>query len=142
MTFSYNPNLTDDKDVVRLLIGDRVDAGHQFEDEEIYAMLGRYPDDVYEVSIQLVDSLIAKYAGRSGTTSIGPFTVSYSELINQYRMIRDRLEILQQTQSVTAGPWYSAATDRGPFAAVGMHDYYRSSMENLGDSIPWWGTWY
>jgi len=89
MTFSYNSALTTDKDKVRMLIGDKVDAGHMFEDEEINAMLLTI-SNVNLCAAYLLDSAASSFA-RKADKSIGQTRIMMSQAFANLTAMADRL---------------------------------------------------
>ena len=89
MTFSYDATLSTDKDKVRMLIGDKTDAGHLFENEEIVALLATIPD-VNLCAAYLLDSTAASYA-RKADKAIGQTRIMLSQAFQNLTAMADRL---------------------------------------------------
>lgn len=77
MSFSYSFDLSVPLNYVRFTVGDTVDEGHVFEDEEIQFFIDKYPTPISERNLKRVaigllkvivrDLLIAPSRERSGT---------------------------------------------------------------------------
>lgn len=107
MSFTYDPNLSTLRDVARRRLGDTVDAGHVFENEEIDGMLARYP--LNEALAQLAESIAYKYASKADEMSEG----------DERRVYRSRsASFLKLAATFRASPAYDSALELG--ASVGQ----------------------
>lgn len=114
MTFEYDITTTTGK--VRLLIGDTLDSGHLFEDEEIAVFLALGGDDVRLAAAQALETMAAnqvmvlKVMTMNGTSTNGAAVAA--ELRNQAKQLRE------QAGGESADglfDWVELATD--PFSA-------------------------
>jgi hypothetical protein len=89
MSFSYDPNLEEDLDVVRFLIGDTNSASPKLQDEELQYLLDTMgsPNDAAAAA---VDGLIARYADQVDKT-VGPLRISYSQAVKNLKDLRSTL---------------------------------------------------
>lgn len=99
MSFSYDPALDTDLDLVRFAISDTVSATALFPDETISALLVS-EGSVNGAALRLAESLVARFAG-DGTKKVGSLSISrkrseyYASLVSH----------LGQTASLGAGPY-------------------------------------
>ena len=116
MSFSYDPNLSTDKDLIRFKLGDTIDNGHQLEDEEIKATL--VTNVFNNALLECCRSVLAKLAPKV-TYSIGPESVSLSEVFAHYQSLYEVLS--KQISKSTSAPSPCTST---PIFRVGMHDVH------------------
>jgi hypothetical protein len=83
MSFSYDPTLPTDKDLVRFYIGDTTTPGHVVEDEEIDAMLVLYPNPKLAAAV-ICRSLAAKFA-QDVNYKVGDVSENSSDIAKAYR---------------------------------------------------------
>lgn len=62
MTFTYDATLTTNRDTVRMLVNDTVEASARFTDEQIAFFLARAGDEVYEAGALALEQLASRYA--------------------------------------------------------------------------------
>jgi hypothetical protein len=89
MAWTYNIELVEDKDKVRLLIGDTTNDDPQFQDEELEAMLLTY-GSVTATAIAAARALSAKYA-RQADKWVGELKILASQRARAYRELADTL---------------------------------------------------
>ena len=82
-SYSGNP-ATSTLDKVRFLIGDTDIDDRQLSDLEINAILADNASEPYATAITCVEGLISKYSRRV-TKSVGDLSISYSEILSNYR---------------------------------------------------------
>lgn len=84
-SYSGNP-ATSAMDKVRFLIGDTNSSDQHISDEEINAMLADNANDAYSTAIACTEALISKFS-RYVTKSIGDLSISYGEIVSNYRSL-------------------------------------------------------
>lgn len=91
MAATYDPNLTDDEDKVRLLTGDTDTSNSRFSNEEITAALAATGGSIYLACAYLFDGLAAKYALTASISvdgysrQAGKFVDNFTKLANRFR---------------------------------------------------------
>lgn len=101
MTFTYSGDPSSSNlDQVRFLLGDTVEDGATFQDEEILFALSQNGDQPLPTAIYLAGSAAAKYS-RYATKSVGDLSISYGELAANFRTLADTLS---RQQSLVAPP--------------------------------------
>jgi hypothetical protein len=85
MTFTYDINdiETDTVTQLRRIIGDVVDSGHEFEDEELAFFIGNNGDNIYRAASQALDALASKYA-KLVDKAVGDLRIAYSDRSKAY----------------------------------------------------------
>ena len=145
MTATYDPALPTNKDKVRFTIGD-TGPSFTFQDEEINAVLARTdpagpPGDpeqgnVYEASLMMCVSGMARSRGSSSSRSIGPMSISdesYDRWKEMYEFLlaagpggtgggvgAGRVAVPRAYGYQPYRPWFDA---RVLHARIGIHDY-------------------
>lgn len=102
MTWSYNTALTDEKDQVRLIIGDTDTNDQQLQDEEIDFFLTQAGDAIYDAALRCVRALQSKYS-RLVNSSVESVRADYSERAKQYSALAAQLAIDAANASTTFG---------------------------------------
>lgn len=90
MAWTYNIELTEPKDKVRLMIGDTTNVDPQFQDEELEAMLAIY-GNVTQTAVAAARALSARYS-RQADKWVGDLKILASQRAKQYRELADMLE--------------------------------------------------
>ena len=97
MTYSYYPEKmnTDAKDRMRFELAD-TDVGRDnisaaLSDEEINAVLERYPDDFRMAKFKLVEHLVFKY-GQDVDNSVGPVSFTFSHRMDFWKNLYDDMK--------------------------------------------------
>ena len=140
MTFSYDPQLDTDLDVVRFLVQDTVSATAELANEEITYLLTTYgsPEGA---ALAAARSLYAKYA-KQVSKAVGDLRISYSDRAKAWSDLLGQLE----TQAIATNPLeiYVGGVERadaeddaedvdlepGRFA-VGFHDFLPTPADEL-----------
>ncbi len=132
MTWSYSNALTTPKDQIRLLIGDTDTSDQQLQDEEI-AFFYAENTDIYTSAAACVTQLLAAYARKATSKSVGDLSLSYASRISDLKTLQADL-LARASRKAPAMPYaggirYSdEATDNGDDDVVktrfdiGMHD--------------------
>lgn len=81
MSWSYDPNLSTDRDRVRFLIGDTDTNDQLLSDEELDYLLTQY--SVYEAAAVACEAIAAKYA-RKADKEVGDLSIKWSQVSDQY----------------------------------------------------------
>lgn len=97
MTATYDPNLTDDEDKVRLLTGDTDTSNPRFSDEEITAALAATGDSIYLACAYLFDGLAAKYA-LTASISVDGYSRQSGKFIDNFTKLANRFRAQAATQ--------------------------------------------
>lgn len=92
MTFSYDPNLGDDTSKIRLLIGDKVDAGHLLEDEEIGFSLVQSSGNIYNAAALCIDMMIALLRDSAIDIRVETVSENNSQSIDSLMKLRGSLK--------------------------------------------------
>jgi hypothetical protein len=124
MTSTYNPALTTNKDWVRYHLGDRDDP-FMFSNEEIAAQLALNSDSAIDTAIEMCTAVVAMYARKASSPSVGPFSIDYGQTADQYRQL---LRDLKNQRSGAASPYlsgYEAAQEQDGDAKEYMFDTYK-----------------
>jgi hypothetical protein len=100
IVWTYNPKLLTPIDLVRFKIGDTVEGAPLFLDAEITATLSANASDVLKTSIELMRSLVRRFARFSGTLKADDVSKDVGKLYQQYR---EQLEELLLEQRATVG---------------------------------------
>ena len=137
MSWSYDPNLSTDKDQVRFNIGDTDSTDQQLSDEEINALLVS-TGSVQAASVKACEGLIAKYA-RYAAQATGGISIQWNQLQDHYRKLIDDINSGAGTLAVTYAGGISIAEkqssasdtdwDKPPFN-VGMDDHPGTGSNN------------
>ena len=90
MSFTYNGNPANDRDAVRLMIGDTVSATALLTDEEIDYVLG-VEVDTYSTAAALCRSLAARFA-RDISTSADGVSVQRNQRHEQFKAMAEQFE--------------------------------------------------
>lgn len=90
MAWTYNIELTEPKDKVRLMIGDTTNDDPQFSDEELEAMLDVY-GSVQQSAIAAARALSARYS-RQADKWVGDLKILASQRSKHYRDLAEMLE--------------------------------------------------
>lgn len=96
-TYSYFPEdiNTEDKDRMRFEIADtdveKGPASAALSDEEISAMLERYPDSFIMAKFKLVEHLLFKY-GQDVDNKVGPVSFTFANRMDFWKDLYDRLK--------------------------------------------------
>lgn len=93
MAWNYDPTdlETDLVSQVRLRIGDTVASDPQLQDEEIEFFLSSSGDDVLRASLRAVNALIAKASSEISGYTLGPYSESSTNKINNWRAVQQDL---------------------------------------------------
>lgn len=91
MPWTYNVNLSTDKDKVRLLIGDVLSTDQQLSDEEINAVISMVGGSVGVAAIRCCLILSARYA-RYADKWVGDLKIMASQKSEAYRKLAEELE--------------------------------------------------
>jgi hypothetical protein len=141
MTWTYALALNENKDKVRLLLGDTDVANPgPIQDEEIAYFLAETSNDIPRSAIRALLSLAAQYSGNATTVRVGETTISRSERAGA---LRDRAKELADLYGIDleSDAWVGVAPYVGglsraeaesdgtntdlpqPAFTRGMHDY-------------------
>jgi len=97
MAFTYVDPTGVDRDKVRFLIQDTVDAGHFLEDAEITFLLNEWAD-VYEAAAHAADIIASKFAGQADySKSVGDLSLSetHSAQVERFHKIGANLRAMR-----------------------------------------------
>lgn len=141
-TYSGDPAASN-LDKVRFLIGDTdVTSDPQLTDAEINAMLTDNAGNAYSAAIACVEALISKYS-RKVTKSVGDLSISYSDIVGNYRELLAGLRRRATVQictpyaggiSISDKQTDEADSDRTqPSFYRGMHDEGGTETEKLAE---------
>ena len=142
MTSTYNPTLTANKDWVRYYLGD-VEDPWLFTNEEIAAQLTLNEDIAIDTAIEMCTAVIARYARKASSPTVGPFSIDYGQTADQYRQL---LVDLKLQRGAAASPYLSGYQldqaedgDAQPFLfEVGMDDnLYSETYEGTRSPTGW-----
>jgi len=111
--WSYSPSLQLDKDIVRFLIGDVVEARPLLSDEEINYLLSKY-GDIRRAAAEACDMIAARVSA-DPDFSVGVWQESREAVVRRYRE-RAKLYRAQVAYPVLV-------SKRDPYFDVGMMDY-------------------
>lgn len=89
-TWSYDPSLAANKDIVRFMIGDTDSDDPQMYDEEIAFLLSAYTTPI-RAAVSAARALLAKYA-RQVDRVVGPLRIYSSQRVTAYRDLLAALE--------------------------------------------------
>ena len=141
-SYSGNP-ATSILDKVQFLIGDTDSDDRQLSDLEINSVLADNADEPYATSIACIEGLISKFSRRV-TKSVGDLSISYSEILKNYR---DLLSGLKTKASIKLCKPYAGGIsisdkqiDEGdsdrvqPSFYKGMHDMDGTQTEQVEDN--------
>jgi len=90
MTWTYDPSLSTDKDLVRFYVGDTDTTDQLVVDEEILAILTDYSDPKLAAAV-VCRSLAAKFA-RSTTYKVGDVSENCSDIAKFYNDLAAKLD--------------------------------------------------
>jgi hypothetical protein len=130
MAWTYDPDITTDRDKVRLLIGDTITTDQQLQDGEIAFFLSE-ESNVYRAAARACQSLAALYA-RKVDKAVGDLKISASQRQKAYAALAKDLWIKGGVSGIpSAGGVYVADKDsmadndsivHGQLR-IGIHDY-------------------
>lgn len=143
MAFTYTFPGDTDKDTVRFLLGDVIEASHQLEDEDIFWAVEQWYD-VYGtleyVASTLADTIAARYAAEASYSADG-VSVSLGPVGDQFRALAASLR--QQHKNLLVGgspdvggvsPYEQRDHNIKNFAfGTGMHDDIAAGQQDYGD---------
>lgn len=127
MPWTYNVALTDDKDKVRLLIGDVLSTDQQLSDEEIVAVIAMVGGSVNTAAIRCCRILAARYA-RQADKWVGDLKIMASQRSRAYLQLAEDLE--EAGSSLTG-----TRTHQTPFAG-GIRVSQKQALEADTDFPP------
>lgn len=129
MTWSYSGDpSTSDKDMVRLLIGDVDEDDQLLSDEEIEAVLAVYTN-IHLASSVLAESISGMFS-RLADKSIGDYSISLSQMSEQYRLLADRLRrYMSISASIKAQPFAGGISRQQKTEAVQNEDRVTPSFK-------------
>ena len=143
MSFSYTAPGVSDKDTVRFLLQDTVEAEHMLEDAEIdYAISKWLPiwGTLEFVASTLAETIASRYA-REASYSADGVSISLGPVGDQYRQLAAQLR--SQHKSLLVGgspdvggvsPYEQRDHDIKNFAfGTGMHDDLAAGQQDYGD---------
>jgi len=143
MTFTYADPSASDKDAVRFLLGDTVEAAEMVSDEEIEYMISKWKPvwgTVEFVAAAIAETLAARYV-REANYSADGVSVSLANLGNQFRELAASLR--QQHKNLLAGgqpdvggitPGEQTDPEISPFDfGTGMHDNPEAGRQQYGN---------
>ncbi len=99
MTWTYDPNITTDRDKVRLNIGDTNTSSQLLSDEEIAYFLTQA--GVLGASVLAAEAIAAKFSALCDQ-QVGDLSVTFSQKAKQYRELAKQLR--RQIGLSSAGP--------------------------------------
>lgn len=91
MSWSYDPELTEDKDRVRLLIGDTISTQQQFQDEELVWILSENGSSIYAAAASACRMLAAKYS-RQADKWVGDLKILASQKARSYLALAESFD--------------------------------------------------
>lgn len=130
MAWTYNSNLTEDRDRVRLLIGDTISSDEQLQDGEIDYLLS-VEDGVYPAAANAARAIAARYA-RQIDKAVGDLKLNAEKRFKHYMDLSVQLESQGSGYGLpTAGGVYVAEKEAAaandslvqPMFRVGMDDF-------------------
>jgi hypothetical protein len=103
MTFTFNANLSTDRDIVRLNIGDTNSNEVLLADETIDALLVLFPDTT-NCSVKCIDAILAREWRAIGDRTVIGISTNLSQRFQQLKDIQSQLLASQaRTAKVYAG---------------------------------------
>lgn len=127
MTYSYIPeNInTDEKDHMRFALADTDVEGGQtsaaLSDEEIQAVLDRYPDDFKTAKFKLVEHLVYKY-GQDVDNKVGPVSFTFSHRMDFWKKLYDAMKKEMVQKAAGLKPYGGDGERKNSYFYVGMMD--------------------
>jgi len=100
MSFSYDHDLSSDKDKVRFRIGDTDESLFEFSDEEIAAVISQ-EGSVVKAALALAESMLAKYS-RFVDEKAGQVDIKHSSRTTQIEVL---IRKLRRSLSLSASPY-------------------------------------
>lgn len=125
MTYSYHPEEmnTSEKDRMRFELADtdvdRNNISAALSDEEINAVLERYPDDFRMAKFKLVEHLVFKY-GQDVDNKVGPVTFTFSHRMDFWKKLYDDMKKDMAQKATGLKPYGDDAGSKDSYFYVGM----------------------
>ncbi len=125
MTYSYYPEKmnSDDKDRMRFELADtdvdRDNISAALSDEEIQAVLERYPDDFYMAKFKLVEHLVFKY-GQDVDNKVGPASFTFSHRMDFWKKLYDDMKKEMAQKAAGLKPYGGETGRKDSYFRVGM----------------------
>jgi hypothetical protein len=94
VTFSYDPNVSTNRDKVRVLLGDTVATNAMFSDEELCFFETEFGPSIYGTTLAAIEAGIAKYSRAATSKSVGPLSISYADRVRNLERARDSIKVL------------------------------------------------
>tara|TARA_R100001086_G_scaffold244873_1_gene175133 strand:+ start:330 stop:773 length:444 start_codon:yes stop_codon:yes gene_type:complete len=142
MSWSFNESLTNNRDKVRLKIGDTDTNDQILSNETIDALLTEHSSDIMLTTISCVRAIIAKYSRNMTRGAIG-LTADMTVFVTHYQeLLSDLIKQNRGNSGVRFAGGFSDSRKETiesdddfirPFASVGMTDYPGSGQNDAGD---------
>lgn len=120
MAFTYDENGTSDRDKVRRLVSDTVEATSMVGDEIIDMWL-TLKSNIYEAAAAVADVIALGYA-KQADISLGPLSVSYSTQSSGYSQLAANLRAGLNSNTVFRPQTADGVLDKEPEFKIGMHN--------------------
>jgi len=108
VSFTFNPELGDNLDKIRVLLGDTVETGHKAEDETILWAI-EVEENVFEAAALVADILSAKYSSTAQSRTIGELSLQASNLARQFGELASSLRTQRSRRGVPIAFGWSKA---------------------------------
>lgn len=109
MAWTYSADLTNDRDLVRFLLGDVTQTSFSLQDSEVQYWIGKNTDadgkvDAYKTASEIANALANRFATKTNSdVKIGGMALKYDyqAMASQYRELSERL--LDGRTAIAAG---------------------------------------
>ncbi len=92
MSATFDPTLANARDILRFDVGDTAVATAIWPDALYDAQIARYPDDLREAELAIVEGLLVLFAQKPDAfKAAGQIEVTWKERIAAWQALRDRL---------------------------------------------------
>ena len=148
MTWSYDLQLTQTRDQLRLLIGDTTESSSQFQDEEIAFFLTQNGSALYLTASVLCQVLATRYSTQADK-QVGDLRLSLSQKATAYAARKKEFEALAGSNVPGVVPYSGGQTysdkliDEAnpdllhPYFKPGQHSFPDRSQDNSRDVGLW-----
>jgi hypothetical protein len=116
MSWTYNPTLPTDKDIVRFMVGDTISADPLVEDEEILATLSMQPV-VQLASAEIAEAIAGKFA-RCVDTKVGKSELKKSQRAQFYLDLSKRIKEQYRRKGAFTGIPYAGGISKSDKCTV------------------------
>lgn len=125
MSYTYNPDnvCIDGIDKMRFELGDVMinynERSAALTDEEISAVLEKYPDNWKRAKLALLESILMRFSYEVDTT-VGKLSLGLRDRYNAWKAMRDELK--REIEQSTSVPIINGKAMTGHYFRNGMHD--------------------